>query len=77
MVEGQIRKESAEPGETHPPPLNVREFLDSPEFRRFRTGMKKLLKVPKADLDHRVRTAKDLSPRVGNPNAPGRKSQTK
>ena len=73
MAERQVCKETLGPGETHPPPLSVREFLDSPEFRRFRTGMKKLLKVPKAELDHRVRTAKKLSPRAGNPNAPGRK----
>ena len=73
MVEGQIRKEIERPGETHPPPLSVRDFLDSPEFRRFRTGMKRLLKVPKAELDHRVREAKLNSPRVGDPLAPGRK----
>jgi hypothetical protein len=36
--------------------------------------MRKILKVPKAELDHRVRRAKELSPRAGNPNAPGRKS---
>lgn len=35
--------------------------------------MKRLLKVPKSELDHRVRTAKAKSPRAGNPNAPGRK----
>ena len=70
--ERQIREETG-PGETHPPHLNVREFLDSPEFRRFRVGMKSLLKVPKSELDHRVRTAREASPRAGNPNAPGRK----
>jgi hypothetical protein len=75
MVEGQIREEIEGAGETHPPPLNVREFLDSPEFRRFRIGMTKLLKVPKSELDHRVRTAKAKSPRAGNPNAPGRRKK--
>lgn len=75
MVEGKIRKEIEGARETHPPPLSDGAFVASPEFRRFRSGMKRLLKVPKAELDHRVRTAKAKSPRAGNPNAPGRKSQ--
>jgi len=74
MVEGrQIRKETLGSGEIHPPPLGEREFLESPEFRRFRAGMKKLLKIPKTDLDDMVRQAKIASPRADNPNAPGRK----
>jgi hypothetical protein len=55
------------------PPLTAEQFEASPEFRRFRGIMRKLLKVPKTELDHRVRTAKEQSPRAGNPNAPGRK----
>ena len=73
MVEGQICKETEGPGKTHPPPFSDEAFIASPEFRRFRSGMKRLLKVPKAELDHRVRTAKAESPRAGNPLAPGRK----
>ena len=73
MVEGQIHTETEGARETHPPPLTDEAFIASPEFRRFRIGIKKLLKVPKAELDHRVRTAKERSPRTGNPNAPGRK----
>ena len=73
MAEGQIRKTTEGARETHPPTLSNEAFITSPEFRRFRSGMKILLKVPKAELDHRVRTAKAKSPRVGNPNAPGRK----
>ena len=73
MVEEQICKENKGPGETHPPPLSAREFLDSPEFRRFRTGMKKLLKVSKTELDRRMEHAIQISPRTGNPRAPGRK----
>jgi len=73
MVEGQIYKETEGAGETQPPPLSDEAFVTTPEFRRFRTGMKRLLKVPKSELDHRVRTAKAKSPRAGNPNAPGRK----
>jgi hypothetical protein len=62
-----------ETAKTHPPPLTADEFKASPEFRRFKSHMRKLLKVPKAELDHRVRTAKEHSPRIGNPNSPGRK----
>jgi hypothetical protein len=58
-----------------PPPLTPEQFRETPEFRKFKGIMRKILKVPKAELDHRVRTAKKLSPRAGNPNAPGRKSQ--
>ena len=64
-----------EPSETHPPPLTTEQFKGSPEFRKFKGIMRKLLKVPKAELDHRVRTAKATSTRAGNPNAPGRKSR--
>ena len=61
------------PGETYPPPLTAEQFKASPEFKRFKSHMRKLLRVPKAELDHRVRTAKQMSSRAGNPNAPGRK----
>ena len=60
-------------GEKHPPPLTAEQFKTSPEFKRFKNHMRKLLKVPKDELDHRVRTAKEKSPRFGNPNAPGRR----
>jgi hypothetical protein len=35
--------------------------------------MRKLIAVPKAELDELVKASKDESPRKGNPNAPGRK----
>jgi hypothetical protein len=74
MGERKIHEKGMGPGETHgPPALGVREFLGSPEFRRFRVGMKKLLTVRKSDLDRMVSAAKERSPRTGNPNAPGRK----
>ena len=73
MVEGQIQKETKGARETHPSPFSDEAFVASPEFRRFRIGMKRLLKVPKSALDQRVRTAKETSVRAGNPNAPGRK----
>jgi hypothetical protein len=77
MAEERIPEETPGPGEAilPPPALTVREFLDSPEFRKFRTGIKKLLKVSKAELDERVENAKRTSPRAGNPNAPGRRKR--
>jgi hypothetical protein len=59
-----------------PPALTPEQFRETPEFRKFKSIMRKILKVPKAELDHRVRTAKELSPRAGNPNAPGRKPKS-
>lgn len=58
MAERQIRKEILGAGETHPPPMTAEWFENTPEFRRFRTGMKQLLKVSKSELDRRVETAK-------------------
>jgi len=59
--------------ETHPPPLTGDRFTATPEFKRFKGIIRKLLKVSKAELDERVRHAKETSPRAGNPNAAGRK----
>ena len=74
--ERQIHTEGLGQGETNgTPALGVREFLGSPEFRRFRIGMKRLLKVPKSELDQRVLDAKETSLRIGNPNAPGRRAR--
>lgn len=73
MAERQMGTNEATAGPTHPPPLTVEQFRASPEFRRLRVGMKKLLRVSKADLDRRLIAAKERSPRTGNPNAPGRK----
>jgi len=73
--ERQAHNESkeAEPGETHPPPMTSEQFENAPEFRKLKRGMKKLLRVSKAELDERARLAKEASPRIGNPKAPGRK----
>ncbi len=68
-----MHSNGAKPGETHPPPLTREEFEAAPEFTRFKGLMRRLLAVPKAELDRKVRTAKKRSPRAGNPNAPGRK----
>jgi hypothetical protein len=48
-------------------------FESTPEFQHFREVMKKLIKVPKAELDQMVQESADASPRKNNPNAPGRK----
>ncbi len=66
-------KHSDRPGETHPPPMTKEQFEATPEFRAFKKAMKGILTVSKAELDARVKHAKDTSPRTGNPNAAGRK----
>lgn len=40
-------------------------FDSTPEFQHFRAVMKKLIAVPKAELDEMVKAAKDQSPVVG------------
>ena len=72
MGERKIR-EKAGPGETHPPPLTPKQFVATPEFERLKAGMRLILSVPKATLDRLVENAKADSPRMGDPNAPGRK----
>ncbi len=73
MVEG--RKDNAAPRarETHGPRFSRSRFEATPEFAEFKENMKKLLAVPKAVVDARVKAAKEASPRVGNPKAAGRK----
>lgn len=34
--------------------LAPQDFVNTPEFRRFKRGMKKILKVPKTEMDRRV-----------------------
>jgi hypothetical protein len=48
-------------------------FDSTPEFQHFKNTMRKLLAVPKKELDEMVRDAKESSPRNGNKHAPGRK----
>jgi hypothetical protein len=73
MAERQ-RNQSAGAGETEDrPPMTAEQFEASPEFRKFKSAMRKILKVSKSELDERVRLAKEASPRFENPNAPGRK----
>jgi hypothetical protein len=54
-------------------PFSRARFEAAPEFEAFKRGMKKLLAVPKATLDKRVEDWKATTPRLNNPNAPGRK----
>ena len=48
-------------------------FDSTPEFQHFKEVMRKLVAVPKAELDALVKAAKEASPRKGDPHAPGRK----
>jgi hypothetical protein len=76
MAEGPtIKEETGTREENIPRPLTAEEFEAQPEFSHFKTIMKRLLAVPKTALDRKVKRAKKHSPRVGNPNAPGRKSR--
>ena len=72
MVERHPKATGAGEAEDRPP-MTAEQFEASPEFRKFKSAMRKILRVPKAELDKRVRVAKETSPRFGNPNAAGRK----
>jgi hypothetical protein len=74
MADGPITTEETDAREAPRPP-NAEEFEAQPEFAHFKSVMKRLLAVPKAELDRKVRQAKKRSLRVGNPNAPGRKAR--
>ncbi len=65
---------AARPGKAPPPRgVTAEEFRATSEFRHFKAVMRRLIAVPKAELDAMVRTAREKSPRVGDPSAPGRK----
>ena len=61
--------------QTEAPLLTPEQFRATPEFRKFKGIMRRLLKMPKSDLDEMVKASKECSPRAGNPNAPGRKAR--
>jgi len=73
MADGPLPTQETGAREEVRPPLTAEQFKAQPEFAHFKTVMKRLLAVPKAALDRKVRRAKKRSPRAGNPNAPGRK----
>ena len=73
MVERRASKAAGTGEAEDRPTMTAEQFEASPEFRKFKSAMRKIMKVPKAELDERVRRAKETSPRTDNPNAPGRK----
>jgi hypothetical protein len=48
-------------------------FDSTPAFQHFKDVMRKLIAVPKAEVDKMVLISKEASPRKNNPQAPGRK----
>jgi len=48
-------------------------FESTPEFSHFKAVMRRVLAVPKTELDELVERAQKESPRKGDPHAPGRK----
>jgi len=72
MADGPILQ-TPDAGAAESPP-SINGFEDTGEFQHFKTVMRRVLAVPKAELDRKVRQAKKRSPRSGNPNAPGRKA---
>jgi len=73
MADGRDDNQEAGTRERHGPRFSRSRFETTPEFEDFKAGMKKLLAVPKAVVDARVKAAKEASPRAGNPKAAGRK----
>ncbi len=73
MADGHVPKKRGT-RETHPA-FSRDRFEATPEFARFKDGMRALLAVPKSKLDELVKEAKEKSPRIGNPKAPGQKSK--
>jgi hypothetical protein len=73
MADGRKDNRAPRARETHGPRFSRTRFEATPEFADFKASMKKLLAVPKAVLDARVKAAKEASPRAGNPGAAGRK----
>ena len=52
-------------------------FESTPEFQHFREVMKRVIAVPKAEIDRRLKASSEASPRKGNAIAPGRKKTKK
>jgi hypothetical protein len=75
MADGPTPTQETRAGQEDARPPNADEFEVQPEFQRFKDIMRRLLAVPKSELDRKVRRAKKRSPRAGNPNAPGRKTK--
>jgi transposase-like protein len=67
------RRLRAQCGESDPPHTAASAFENTSEFQQLTAGMRRLLRLPKAELDEMVREAKLASPRFGDPLAPGRR----
>jgi len=74
MADGRTAK-SARPRQANPPPrsLTAGEFAATREFAHFKAVMRRLVAVPKVEVDAMVKATREKSPRVDNPAAPGRK----
>jgi hypothetical protein len=77
MADGRGLDKKTGPGKTGSPPFSRERFESTPQFAKFKRGMTALLAVPKPELDARVKSAKEASPRAGNPKAAGRKPSEK
>jgi soluble cytochrome b562 len=60
VADRRIQKKAGT-GEAESPPMTPEQFENLPEFRRFREGMKSLLKVSKAELNRRIEAARNKS----------------
>lgn len=78
MAERPKTKAAAGAGETPPESsLTAEQFEALPEFVEFKRVMRRILRLPKEELDRRVKASKDASPRKNNPKAPGRRARQK
>ena len=55
--------------------MQPKRFESTPEFAQFKAVMRRVLAVPKSELDKLVARAEKQSQRRGDPNAPGRNTQ--
>ena len=67
------REETSRPAREFMKNMKNEQFNLTPEFQHFKEVMRGVLAMPKKRLDELVEAAKLSSPRVGDPNAPGRK----
>jgi hypothetical protein len=68
MADGpETKSELRETGTRESPRLTPEQFLDAPEFRRFKRGMKKLLKISKGELDRRLKTTARIKATKASP----------
>ena len=61
MADGPEAQDSSEERGAREESLTPEQFITTPEFRRFKKGIRKILKVSKAEIDRRIANAR--SPR--------------